>query len=435
MILANLFEKQMAEILHGMSVALFLKVLGAGLSFLFSVYLARSLGAEGTGIYFLALSLATVGTTIGRFGLDNTMLRFVAEFSSEEKWAEVKGVHSKGMKLAAVIATAVVFVLFLSSNLLAYKVFNKPDLEIPLKWMSLSVLPLTFVFLYGEILKGLKLIRDSQLVNGVIVQLVAILLYYLVGKNFEVIGAVLSYAFACVFSAMCGFLLWLKNTPNLESSEEIFDSKLLVRTCWPFFLVTTMNMIVMWSSNLFLGAWGTKADLGIYGAAVRISMLVNFILVSVNSIAAPNIAAAYGRRNLAELRSIVSKSSKVLFYAGLPLIVIILLGSGYLMSVFGEDFSKGKLILQILIIGQSFTLFFGPCGCLLSMTGYEKVLSNNSIVVGIVTIVLCLLLVPRYGIVGASLASTVSAVFLGISLSFYVKRIFKISIIRLIFSR
>ncbi|MCW8816038.1 MAG: hypothetical protein OQK59_08655, partial [Chlorobium sp.] len=49
-------DVHMLEVINGAAVALVLKVLGAGLTFLFNLVLARTLGAEGAGLYFLALT-------------------------------------------------------------------------------------------------------------------------------------------------------------------------------------------------------------------------------------------------------------------------------------------------------------------------------------------------------------------------------------------
>ncbi|UZJ41942.1 oligosaccharide flippase family protein [Prosthecochloris sp. SCSIO W1101] len=63
------------KVIKGAAVALVLEVLGAGLTFLFNMVLARALGAEGAGIYFLAITVNTIATVFDRMGLDNTLLR------------------------------------------------------------------------------------------------------------------------------------------------------------------------------------------------------------------------------------------------------------------------------------------------------------------------------------------------------------------------
>lgn len=46
--------------------------------FVFSLVLARGLGADGAEIYFLAVAIVHLASIVGRLGLDNVMVRFAA---------------------------------------------------------------------------------------------------------------------------------------------------------------------------------------------------------------------------------------------------------------------------------------------------------------------------------------------------------------------
>ena len=56
----------MGAIVQDVSVAFGLRLLGAGLGFLFNLLLARFLGAEGAGVYFLAASVTMIAALVGR---------------------------------------------------------------------------------------------------------------------------------------------------------------------------------------------------------------------------------------------------------------------------------------------------------------------------------------------------------------------------------
>ncbi|RMD65187.1 hypothetical protein D6833_03300, partial [Candidatus Parcubacteria bacterium] len=65
MMLKHAFAKldgHLQEALKGASSALLIRVFGTVLGFLLSVMIARLLGAEGTGIYFLTVSLVTIAS-------------------------------------------------------------------------------------------------------------------------------------------------------------------------------------------------------------------------------------------------------------------------------------------------------------------------------------------------------------------------------------
>lgn len=54
------FDSHVLEVLRGAGLAFLLRGVGAGLAFLLNVAIGRMLGAEGTGVYFLALSVTSI---------------------------------------------------------------------------------------------------------------------------------------------------------------------------------------------------------------------------------------------------------------------------------------------------------------------------------------------------------------------------------------
>jgi O-antigen/teichoic acid export membrane protein len=135
------------EILSKGAVAFVLKIIGAGLAFLFQVAIARYLGASGSGVYFLALTIITLVATVARLGMDNSVTRFVAAHATENDWAKVKGVVRHAIRIALAVSLMSSVVLFFLSDWLATDMFGKPELAKPLKLMSLVIAPLSVMTL------------------------------------------------------------------------------------------------------------------------------------------------------------------------------------------------------------------------------------------------------------------------------------------------
>jgi len=81
-----------------------------------------------------------------------------------------------------------------------------------------------------------------------------------------------------------------------------------------------------------------------------------------------------------------------------------------LMRVFGPDFEPGWIVLVIGTLGQLVNCGVGSAGHLLLMSGNERRLIKVQAVATIVTVGLGLLLVPRWGIVGAAVATCATTV-------------------------
>ena len=92
----SVHDKHWREVLEKSFVAFVMKALGAGLGFAFNVLLARMLGADGAGIFFLALTVTTIASVFGRIGLDNTLVRFTAGNAGVGNWSCGQGDLPKG---------------------------------------------------------------------------------------------------------------------------------------------------------------------------------------------------------------------------------------------------------------------------------------------------------------------------------------------------
>lgn len=425
----------MAEVMQGASVAFTLKVLGAGFAFGFNVLLARMLGAEGAGMYFLALTVATIACVLGRMGLDNALLRFTAAGTAIEDWSAVKGVYRKGMSIALCASAASALLLFALAPWLAHDVFSKPQLASPLRWMALAVVPMTLVSLHAETLKGLKRIRDSLLVQGVGIPALSLLGLYLMGRRWGIHGAVWAYVLAAAAMALVGIALWRVATPQLKGVSGRFETRELLRSSMPLFWVTSTMLMMNWTATIALGVWGTKADVGLFGVAYRTAMLTSFVLVAVNSIAAPKFAALYKQGDMESLGSMARNCAKLATALAAPALILFFLAPGWVMGLFGPQFLGGGAILAILAIGQFVNVATGSVGYLLIMSGNERLLRNSALVAGGTNLVLTAILIPRFGVVGAAVATAICLALQNLVASYLVYKKMDLVVVRWLIER
>lgn len=398
----------MQEVLRGASVAFVLKVIGAGLGFMFNVLLARLLGADGAGIYFLALTVTTIATVFGRMGLDNALVRFTAASAGVGDWHAVKGVYKKAMMLALLASGTAAVVMFAAAPFLAETVFSKLELTEPVRWMALAVVPMALLTLNGQALKGLKRIRDSQLVQGVGVPALSLLGLSLLGQVWGVNGAIWAYTCAAALTAWIGYMMWRMATPQLRNSIGHFETRQLLRSSVPLFWVASMNLVMGCTASFLLGIWGTNADVGIFSVAYRTAMVTSYILVAVNTIAAPKFASLYKQGDMKALGSMARNSAKLMTLVASPIFLLFVLSPGWVMRLFGSQFVEGAAVLIILALGQFVNVATGSVGCLLMMSGHERLMRNNVIGISILHLATCLLLIPWAGAIGAAIATAIS---------------------------
>lgn len=401
------YDTHLQEVLKGSIVAFIIKCIGACLSFLYNLFLARTFGAEDTGIYFIALNVITVGTVLGQMGMENALLRFVAASSSVNNWASVKGAYKKGIIIAMISSALITLFLLLSASWIANVIFSKPDLATPLRWMTISIVPIVLTVLHAEVLRGLKRIRDSIFLQGIFIPLLSILGLYFIGNAYSINGAIWVYCTSFGFAALIGYILWQRATPQLKKVKADFDTRKLFSSSMPLLWVAVLYMVIGSSSTFILGIWGSKADVGSFGMALRTASLINFILIAVNTISAPKFAELYEINDMKSLNATARNSTKLMTIISAPILLFFIFFSHWIMKLFGSDFSEGSILLIILSIGQFINVATGSVGYLLIMTGHEHLYRKNVAVTAVLSIGLNIILIPIWGALGAAIATAI----------------------------
>lgn len=250
----NRFENDhhMVAILKGTSISLPLKITGTLLTFFFNLCLARLIGATGAGLFFLALTVATIASVFGRMGLDNAMLKYAAVGASEGDWTSVNGIYRQGMVTAMAASTVAFVIIILGAPIIAETIFSKPDLVNPLRWMAFSIMPMSLYLLHAVMLRSIMKITSGVFILASSVPLFSLLLAFPLCSLYNVQGAVIAHAISCNITLAIGFYLWRKYTFQSRNVQPSFDYKLLMVTSMPLFLVQSNHLIMNWMSTFFL---------------------------------------------------------------------------------------------------------------------------------------------------------------------------------------
>lgn len=395
------------EVLSGAAVAFVLRGFGAGLAFALNVVIARQLGAEGAGVYFMALSVAMIGSVVARLGLENAVLRFVAVEAANENWGLVKGVRWLSLKLAGGASLGLAALCFFFAPEISEYIFDEPALVEPLRWMSFAIVTFSVMTLESESLKGLKKIRDSMLVSGVLFPAFALLLIGPLVAMMGPSGASAAYVLGTGLAALIGVIFWRKAMSVHLAPAAAFPRDILWASSRPLWVTMILTRAILpWAPLFLLGIWGSTQEVGIFGAALRISMLVTFFLVAVNTVLAPKFAELYTKGDLEALGKLVRKFSVIIPLATSPMFFLLLFKSAWVMQLFGKDFAFGGKALAILALGQAVITMTGSAGSLLMMTGHEKDVRNSAIIGGVFVGGLSLILIPSLGHIGAAIAAS-----------------------------
>jgi O-antigen/teichoic acid export membrane protein len=399
------WDRHTREVAGGAAVALVLRVAAAGLSFVFNIVLARLLGIEGVGVYFLAFTVTTIAAVAGRAGMDNALLRFVATSAAQENWAEVSGLYRRAIWISTGASAAITALVFIAAPVISEDLFSDPDLIDPLRLMSLGIVPLSLLTLHGELLKGLKRIRDAMLVQAFCLQLFAIPLLLLLGVQFGLLGATAAYVTTLYLVLIMGVVLWRRATPQIRGLRGHFDTGLLVATSLPLFWATSADLVLNWTDTVMLGILSDSEAVGIYGVAMRTALPIGFIVIAVTSAIAPRFAVLYAHGEVRALESLARKATGMMILLVSPVVLLLVAFPEWVLAFFGAGFRSGAPVLAILAAGQFINVAMCLSDTVLMMSGYVKVVRNNIFLGAFLNVLLNALLIPAYGPVGAAVAT------------------------------
>jgi len=405
-------DGHMQEVLKKGSAALLIAVLGSVFGFAVSFSLAHLLGAGGVGIYFLAFSVATIVATIGRLGFDNTVVRFVASSTSTGNWKDVLFVHDYAIRVAWIATSILAVMLFFSAEWLAGTVFNKPLMAYPLMLVAVAVVPLAISMIQAESLRGMKCIPASQWIKMVIVSVVTLILLYPFVQAWGVNGAVASFMAASLVSMVLAYFLWKKAYQQKVLSKDIenkktLSSSTLFQSSWPLFTVAITGLVMQQAATIFLGVWGSVEDIGVFNIANRIAALLLFPLMAMISILTPKFSEIYRQGDMGGMQKLARRSSHLLTILAVPVAIFVALYSEGILTLFGNDFAKGAMVLMILLAGVIVNAATGAVGSVLMMSGHEKSVRSATVIAAFLTIGMLFIFVPTWKDIGAAIAVTV----------------------------
>ena len=419
-------DQHLGEVMKGASSSMMIQILGSILGFAVSVIIARMLGAEGSGVYYLALSVATIAATVGRVGFDNTVVRFIASHASVQEWGAVRQVYRTAMKAVAMASLLISIVLFSGAEWIANALFNKPYMELPLRLVSVSVLPLSFAMIQAESLRGLKNIRASQLIKNVSTSLGILVLFYPIVSWLGAKGAVAAFVVATIATAVTAWFLWQRVWKSRSgftvNSQNGFSMEALFRSSWSLFWAMLSGLVIMQGSTIIVGIWGSAQDVGIFNTANRVASLLIFPLVAMISILSPKFTAMHRQGDVYALKNLARNSSAILTFYVVPAGVVAALNAERIMTVFGQDFKRGAIVLIVLLVGVVINVATGAINELLVMTGFEIDVKWVNFMGALLLVIFGPLMLFAWGVVGVAVALSMTFVFVNLAMLILVKK-------------
>jgi len=384
------------------------------LAFFCMMYTARYLGAAGFGILSFALAFTGIFAVFGDLGLSTLTVREVARDKS------LAPKYVANVSLMKIILVAVTFGLIaLTINLMGYPAETIQAVYL----LALSVIFAAFTQMFYSIFQAYEKMEFQaigQMLNAALMLGGVILIIKL---GFGIIGFaylyVITSAVALVYSFAVMKLKFSNPAPASATKAMEFDWsfwKPAIKQALPFGLSTIFVTVFYWISSVMLSSMKGDAVVGWYNAAYRMVLVLLFIPTAWSSAIFPVMSRFYVTSR-DSLRFSFERSFKYLTILAIPIGVgTTLLAQRFILLIFGAEYTNSIIALQILVWSSVFIFMSNSFGNLFNSLNRQIIVTKLVGICCAANVVLNLILIPRYGLSGASVA-TLFTEFLALVLS------------------
>ena len=403
------------------------KVFAILAGFATQILIARLLGPEVLGVFFLFFSIIGVCVLLVKAGLDRALLRLIAEANGRDDWGTIKGLVKTGVILVACSGITVTFLLWVLANPIGKSWFNSSILAGAISIGCIIVLLQGLQGIVGESFRGFHAIGRASYFQGPVSSgLFLLMLLGLWLSRFEAsldIVIILSVVSLLISVSIAStFLMRLLFSHPAKTNKT--DVKMLLSIASPMLITGGAAFILTQSDIFILGIFMAESEVGFYGAASRLASMVVLILLIINANIQPLMAELYSKGDIVKLERIARSTATIGLCISLPISsILIMWGDEILNFFYGSQFIEGSTVLALLTLGNFIHVSTGSGGVLLLMTGYHKAMMYITIIVALLTLIGILIVVRPYGKEGVAAVVATALIVQSLLQVFYAKRL------------
>lgn len=370
------------------------------------IFVARVLGAMEYGKFTFALAFVGLFVVVADFGLGQILTREFAQDRTRER------------ALSSILSLKIFLSLLALALMIGLSFFITTD---PLIRKVIWLLALMVVFHSGAELLFAFLRARQKMEYEALIRIGEALL--VTGLGFAVLLAspsllnlTLTYLLAALLAFLGAVLFFHQRILALELRFEKRVWQNFLRLSWPLALVGFFSVIYNQIDSVMMGFWGMMQETGWYNAAYKVvfAALIPGFLITQSFFPALNAAFSESKDRFQRLGN---NFFQIIVLLALPLVTGgIILAPRLIIFVYDTTFFPSTFALQILLVMAGLIYLNYVFSKILIIANLQGKIFAVTFAAALLNIILNLMLIPRYSLYGAALATV--ATFLLIFFSF-----------------
>jgi hypothetical protein len=410
-----------------------LRLIGVVTLFGFTLFLTHHFSPKIIGQYdFIRTFLLVVGS-LCLLGTEQSILYFSGLIRGKGGSNDLKKVYLKKVTLVFFTSLVPFIILCIIGQQNINTFFSDNQIYLMLIKSSSILFFYCITLLNTETFRALNKVYTAELFRNTFkylsVIIGAICIFYSHHQEYLVDTFLIGFLFLSIISFFI-ILYIFKNEKTQSENESIkVTHKEIVFKSFPMAISGMAFFLLMSFDIMFLKKYYGNEFVAYYSTAIKLMTILSMIIISVNINASTKIAEYYSSKNKIELKKTLKSTSRLIFLLTFPTATIICVFSNAILDIFGKGYNVASTALIILMSGQALCSLFGSAPIYLNMTGRQHIFQYILIFAVIINFIINRLLIPQYGLIGASIAFVISLFFWNILTTIYIYKEDKVNVL------
>ncbi|MDP3790998.1 MAG: flippase [Candidatus Omnitrophota bacterium] len=371
-------------------------IVGSFFSVALFIYLARTLKAEAFGSISYAHSFIFYMLNFVDLGLSTYGIREIAKNRSRAS-EYVSEIVSFKLLLASALFVIVVVSTFMASGSAHFRILM---IEVALL-LFVAALSCDWAF------QGLEKMHMVFVSFAATTMMQFLLVYFFVKGPDGLLKSALIYSLVAFLIPVL-FLIYFRYRPKLKTSY-LKQIKVYLSSSIIIWSIAIFAQVYNGFDIVLLGLFKSPEEVGFFTIARRAIGGAILLIVFLANALLPRLSSTFLAKDLKQFKSATHKFLKIsLFLAIFVVIPLILFSNDIISFMLGDEYLPAGPPLKIMAVALIFVLFNLPHSTGLIAAGFEKAVSKQVLASAVISVVLNLVLMPRYGMVGASISYLVA---------------------------
>ena len=368
------------------------------LPFITTPYLSRVLGATNIGIYGYTLSISAYFILFGSLGIALYGQREIAYEQNNIKKYSKSFIEILSLRIITMTISLALFYLIFCINGEFNNYFKILTLE-----LIANTLDISWFF------QGLEEFKKT-VGRNLIIKTISVILIFIFVKTKNDLNIYLIIYTVSILIGNLSLWLYLPKFITLKYIKKLNLKKHFKATLVLFIPQIAIQIYTILDKTMLGTIIVNKAEVGYYTQAEKMIKLMLTIITSLGTVMLPRIASSYAKGDSETIKIYITRAFNLVFLISIPMIVgIVCISNVFVPWFFGKGYDK---VIPIMIILTPILLFIGMSNVIgmqyLLPTKKQKEYTYSVIIGAIVNFLINLILIPRYGAIGAAIGTIIA---------------------------